>query len=228
MADSPGLTGPEPASPSATGRRESWLRRPDPKTAEQEFERLRTLLAGQIERDELREARQTAAGMICLKPDDADALEVFTYLDKELTQLDAPPPPPAPEPARAIQCIAAHANEILALAVSPDGRFIMSAAGDSPANPGAPPAKPGAPPATPGAPPAGNDFGFRLWDVATGKEVRRLHGHTSVTTSLVYGSGGRHVLSGNRGGTLGLWEVETGRLTQRFKGRVKFVTAVAL
>src|SRR5262245_47629521 len=180
-SESTGASGsPRPERPNAMRLR--WT---DPQEAEREFERLRGQLAEQIERDDLTEARQTAAAMIRIKPEDSDALEAFTYLDQALTEAEAPQKAAPVELARELRCLAGHPTGILTLAASPDGRLLISAASENTM--------------ASGRTEAGDALTFRVWDVASGKEVRKLRGHTSVTTSLVYGSGGRYILTGNRG-----------------------------
>jgi WD40 repeat protein len=60
---------------------------------------------------------------------------------------------------------------------------------------------------------AGNDLAVRLWDVATGRLVRELTGHTSHVYTLAQHPDG-HLLSGDQEGNLKEWDVDTGRLVR--------------
>jgi WD40 repeat protein/serine/threonine protein kinase len=71
------------------------------------------------------------------------------------------------------------------------------------------------------------DTTARLWRVATGREVRRFKGHTSIVCSVAFLPDGRYVLSGSDDDTLRLWEVATGREVRRFKGHTRRVDSVA-
>src|SRR5207249_7936068 len=52
----------------------------------------------------------------------------------------------------------------------------------------------------------GRDGYVRLWEVSTGRELHRLHGHESNTQTLAFSAGGRRVISfGDREGIL--WDL---------------------
>jgi hypothetical protein len=51
---------------------------------------------------------------------------------------------------------------------------------------------------------------LRLFDVASGKELRRFVGHTDAVTVMAFSPDGLTVLSGSSDGTLRLWDVQTG------------------
>jgi serine/threonine protein kinase/tetratricopeptide (TPR) repeat protein len=57
----------------------------------------------------------------------------------------------------------------------------------------------------------GDDNGLRLYEVETGKEVRRFTGHTHWVYVVALSSDGRRALSGGADRTLRWWDVETGK-----------------
>jgi len=123
-----------------------------------------------------------------------------------------------------------YANQITAVALSPDGRFVLSAGHEVPDAPrdiesagmklwdvaagqlvrswlGQ--AKPHSLVFLPDgnrALSAGLDAGFSLWDVTTGKLIRTFEGHTAQVTSLAVSRDGRRIISGSRDGTTRVWD----------------------
>lgn len=92
-----------------------------------------------------------------------------------------------------------HANELTAVAFSPDGTLVITGSSDDTA---------------------------KLWDVATGRLVRTLEGHAHSVTSVAFSPDGQHVVSGSNDKTLRLWEVTTGRLIHTFAGHSDRVGSV--
>jgi WD40 repeat protein len=63
----------------------------------------------------------------------------------------------------------------------------------------------------------GLDHWVRLWNAATGKQVRPLGRHTDMVWSVVFSPDGKHVASaGRRDGLVHLWEASTGKPVYRF------------
>jgi len=55
------------------------------------------------------------------------------------------------------------------------------------------------------------DGTVRLWDVASGRELWSLKGHSNLVTSLSFSPDGRTVASGSLDTTVRLWNVASGR-----------------
>jgi WD40 repeat protein/serine/threonine protein kinase len=104
-----------------------------------------------------------------------------------------------------------HTGLVSALAFSPDGRLALSAndcLGDGSNNP---------------AP----DYPLRLWDLDSGKELRRFEGHAHPVQGVAFSPDGRRVLSCAADATLRSWEVATGDEIARFEGHAGPVMGVA-
>jgi WD40 repeat protein len=89
---------------------------------------------------------------------------------------------------------------VIGVALSPDGRLVL-AGGD------------------------GNDF--RLYEVETGKEIRRFQGHTHWVYAVALSPDGRQALSGGEDKTLRLWDVDTGKEVGQFAGHTVAIRFVA-
>src|SRR5262249_51021586 len=72
------------------------------------------------------------------------------------------------------------------------------------------------------------DYTVRLWDVATGREVGTLEGHTGTVSNVAFSSNGSLLVScGNNDQTVRVWEVSTGKQVQCLQGHTAKVLAVA-
>ena len=71
-------------------------------------------------------------------------------------------------------------------AFSPDGRWLASCSGDRR---------------------SGNDRTVRIWDVATGRELRRFEGHRGTVNAVAFTPDGRSVVSGSEDATALVWDV---------------------
>jgi WD40 repeat protein len=171
-----------------------------------ECDRLRARLAEQIETDALREARETVVALLCLRPDDEDALSAHTFLDEQLALIDS-------NPRAERRCFRGHASGVTCVAFSPDGKRAISGSGGSARSVDLL---------------APEDRSIRLWEVETGREIRRFLGLTSMVTSAVFSADGRYILSGHRGGSMYLWDVENAVMVRRFFRRANNIWSVAL
>jgi WD40 repeat protein len=73
----------------------------------------------------------------------------------------------------------------------------------------------------------GDDGTARLWDVATGEQIRSFKGHASRVNSVAFSPDGRSVLTGSYDNTARLWDVASGRELRTFTGHSNCVLSVA-
>ncbi len=100
-----------------------------------------------------------------------------------------------------IRTLEGHTAEVVAVAVTPDGRRAVSASWDQT---------------------------LRLWDLRTGQTSRTLEGHTSRITAVAVTPDGRRALSASEDKTLRLWDLETGKTLRTLEGHTDWVNAVAV
>lgn len=72
-----------------------------------------------------------------------------------------------------------------------------------------------------------DDTTMRLWDVTTGEVIHVYEGHTGAVNSVAFSPDGQMALSGSTDRSLILWDVATGAIIRRFAGHVDIVNAVA-
>ncbi|MBA4159125.1 MAG: pentapeptide repeat-containing protein [Gemmatimonadetes bacterium] len=73
----------------------------------------------------------------------------------------------------------------------------------------------------------GDDNTVRLWEVESGRELRRLEGHSGSVQSVAFSPDGQRLASGGHDDTVRLWEVESGRELRRLEGHSSWVLSVA-
>lgn len=93
-----------------------------------------------------------------------------------------------------------HESRVYGVAVSGDGRRIVSTSGDET---------------------------VRVWDARTGREIHCLRGHGGVTRVAVSGDG-RLVLGGSEDATISVWYAATGQEIRRLRGHERRVSAAVL
>ena len=77
------------------------------------------------------------------------------------------------------------------------------------------------------SPPSGDDT-LKVWDVASGRELRTLAGHTREVNAVALTPDGRLAVSASWDDTLKVWDVASGRELRTLAGHSSGVTAVAL
>jgi WD40 repeat protein len=124
-----------------------------------------------------------------------------TETGKEVRQLGTPEaPPPPPQLAGAVAFVGGNfgsAPEVRVLAISPDGKRIASAAGNT----------------------------VRIWETATGKELPLLGGHRQPPSALVLSPDGKTVLSWGGDQVVRRWDAATGRQLGEFPGPARTTRA---
>ena len=68
---------------------------------------------------------------------------------------------------------------------------------------------------------------LQLWDVASGKMVRKFEGHNKPVQSVACSPDGQHVLTGSSDATARLWSLDSGKEVRKFSGHAKDVSSVA-
>jgi WD40 repeat protein len=104
------------------------------------------------------------------------------------------------ETGKEIRKLEGHKGRVFGVAVSPDGKRLLSS----------------------------GDTSVILWDSESGKEVRRFRGHTALMSNVAFLPDGRRAVSASFDRTIRLWDLESGQELCRFIGHPREVTWVAV
>jgi serine/threonine-protein kinase len=107
-----------------------------------------------------------------------------------------------PRPSGELRVLPGHPHQrIFTLDYSKDGRHVIS---------------------------SGRDQTVRLWDLVTGKEVRRFEGSKSAASSVALSTDGQKLVTGGMDGVIRIWNATTGKESQRLEGHVAVVGSLSL
>ncbi|KDN43214.1 WD40 repeat-like protein [Tilletiaria anomala UBC 951] len=94
-----------------------------------------------------------------------------------------------------------HTSSVSCVKISPDGRYLASAGtGDGFWTPSTA--------MSPKTGPAGDDTGISLWDLASGRRIKKMWGHTATVHDLDFSSDGNLLVSGGADCTVRCWDVK--------------------
>ncbi len=71
------------------------------------------------------------------------------------------------------------------------------------------------------------DETVKIWDTATGQEIRTLRGHANVVTAVAFNPDGQTLASCSNDGTVRLWDAATGQEIRTLRGHANLVSCVA-
>ncbi len=106
-----------------------------------------------------------------------------------------------PEKISLVNSFTGHSSFVNYLAISPDGQTLVSGSADKT---------------------------IKIWNLATGKEIRTLKGHSSFVNYLVISPDGQTLVSGSADKTIKVWNLANGQEINTLKGHDSSVNSLAL
>jgi hypothetical protein len=100
-----------------------------------------------------------------------------------------------------VRDLVGHLDVVVACAVTPDGRCVVSASGDGT---------------------------LKVWDLESGRVLATLEGHASGVNACAVTADGRRVISASQDQTLKVWDLESGRALATLAGHTSTVMACAV
>jgi serine/threonine protein kinase len=97
--------------------------------------------------------------------------------------------------------LSGHTEAVSCVAITPDGRTALSGSDDNT---------------------------LKLWDLASGQELRTFTGHEYVVTCVAISPNGDKAVSGSGDKTLKVWDLSSGKELRTFTGHLDRVTSVAI
>jgi WD40 repeat protein len=94
-----------------------------------------------------------------------------------------------------------HYEAVKAVAFTPDGKYLLTGS---------------------------RDKTIKLWDVASGRELRSFLGHQSTINDIAVSSDGRFFISSCADKTAIMWDIKSGAIIKYFEGHTDYLTTVAL
>jgi len=71
------------------------------------------------------------------------------------------------------------------------------------------------------------DKTIKLWEIATGRELRSFYGHESTINDLALSPDGKQFLSSSADKSAKLWDIESGKIIKSFEGHEELLTSVS-
>jgi WD40 repeat protein len=180
----------EPAPPSSPAAPRSTPKQADQPTesaADTKTERaggdavakeLLARLSGQLESDDLVEARKTLLALLERNPGDSESLDLLAYVHDHLD---------SPNRVGEIRCFSGHRSPVNCVAFAPDGQRVFSGSGGEYVD---------------GFYTDGEDRTLSIWNSMTGNEIARFKEQNSPVLCVACAPDGGHIVTASRSGNL--------------------------
>ena len=106
----------------------------------------------------------------------------------------------SPNDFRELRTLTGHSNYVWFVAVSPDGKYLASGAGDN---------------------------NVIIWDTNSGERLKTLKGHSRSVRSVCWSPDGKYLASGSYDKTLIIWDAKSGESLKTLEGHSDGVTSVS-